>query len=139
MAQLDYFIFAENVVVGRSIAENYEIKKPKKVFTIPNTPNTYSFFACISIFDFDFTEKHTVQVMLKSEAGQLIGEKKDFYIPIKANNVSSSLPDEFVAYVISVDYRNTYIENEGKYKCEVYFDNEFIGSKYLYFLKVRRD
>ena len=124
MIKMSYFLYCDGIQLVAGDKRPH-IVGPKQVLLPKFIPSDYSFGIAFGIAGVDLTQDNEVLVKFVSPEKKIVAEKN---LDIKIPNVEISLPAEELGLMLTMDFRNVSIEEEGEYNSEVYLNSELVST-----------
>lgn len=100
-------------------------------------PTTFSFSVILGVTGLDMSKDHTITITFNDPNNKPLIESNDFNMP-KDDKVNG-LPIGAQGFMLSMDFRNTKLEQEGMYYTNIIIDGENLGNYEIYVARKKQD
>lgn len=132
MTSLKSFIYCEGIDTNLTPnGPKPSLVSPLATLTPMFIPSMYSFSIFMSIQHDELNCNNSFRIVFRKKDSDLaIVDSGNQILPTL--NIESDLPKEARGFMINMDLKNVVIKEEGMHTCDVYINNNLIGSSEIY-------
>ncbi|MFI3213552.1 MAG: hypothetical protein R3Y24_09420 [Eubacteriales bacterium] len=136
MVRLTSFIYclnAERIVLKDGKQDGINAMRVLSTLMPEFIPSAFSFSIVFSILGADLTKENKIQVIFKKEDGAILLDTEEIVLPPNiVEKDTTKIPEEYVGFDLSMDFRNVIFESEGVYCTDIYFNGELLDTNNIY-------